>query len=152
MDDDLFDMSTHGGKRAGAGRRPGYSPKEAKRIEVTEILDRDTRQTSDDTGAPETTTLAVRKARAQTADIEWKALQSELNYKKDSGEYLSRTAYREASATLLAEVAQALRSLPDLLERKCGLPTDALLKAEQVIDDCLSTLSAGLEMFTEAHE
>lgn len=150
VDDDLFDISTHGGRRSGAGRPTGYSPKGAKRIEVTDVLD----AKSDGSTVPESepTTLAVRKARAQTADMEWKAKQTELNYKKDSGEYLSRIAYREASATLLAEVAQALRSLPDILERKCALGPDALIKAEQVIDDCLSTLSSGLEMFTENND
>ncbi len=130
------------GQGKGGGRRPGFQPKIAKQLHNDDLF-------GDGETASEATTLSVRKARAQTADLEWKALQSELNYKKDSGEYLSRTAYREASATLLAEVAQALRSLPDILERKCALSPDALVKAELVIDDALSTLSAGLEMFTE---
>ena len=127
------------GQGKGGGRPLGYQPSAGKRLMDGE----------GDGTESEPTTLAVRKARAQTSDLEWKALQSELNYKKDSGEYLSRTAFKEASATLLAEVAQALRSLPDILERKCNLEPDALIKAEQVIDDALSTLSAGLELFTE---
>ena len=130
------------GRGAGAGRKPGFQPKIAQKMQDADLF-------VADEVASEPTTLAVRKARAQTAEIEWKALQAELNYKKDSGEYLSRSAFREASATLLAEVAQALRSLPDILERKCSLAPDALVKSEQVIDDALSTLSAGLEMFTE---
>lgn len=130
------------GQGKGGGRLPGFQPKLAKELADGGIPE----------GATEATTLAVRKARAQTEDLEWKALQSELNYKKDSGEYLSRTAFREASATLLAEVAQALRSLPDILERKCSLTPEALVRAEQVIDDALSTLANGLELFTETNE
>ncbi len=127
------------GQGKGGGRPVGYQPKVGNKLMDGE----------GDGTESEPTSLAVRKARAQTSDLEWKALQSELNYKKDSGEYLSRSAFKEASATLLAEVAQALRSLPDILERKCNLEPDALIKAEQVIDDALSTLSAGLELFTE---
>ena len=92
------------GQGKGGGRPLGYQPSAGKRL-------MDGEDEGDGTES-EPTSLAVRKARAQTSDLEWKALQSELNYKTDSGEYLSRVAFKEASATLLAEVAQALGESP----------------------------------------
>jgi hypothetical protein len=95
------------------------------------------------------TSLSVRKAEATTALEEAKAQHARLKYEIEAGNYLPRDAYREASATLLAEVAQALRSLPDLLERKCSLSPEQVARVEQVVDEALSTLSIGLELFTE---
>lgn len=115
------------------GRPKGYSPKKAQLVEA-DLINPDDDQTS----------LTVRKAKAQTEKEEWLARQAELDYKKDAKEYISRSAFREASATLLAEVAQALRSLPDMLERKCNLSTDQITLAEKVVDDCLLSLAEGL--------
>lgn len=91
----------------------------------------------------------MRKAEAVVLKEEALAKHAALKYEVDSGNYLSREAFRQASATLLAEVGQALRSLPDLLERKCALPPEAIEVTEKVIDEALLTLSEGLEMFTE---
>lgn len=110
----------HGGKREGAGRKPAdYEPPEdAKNYNAA-------------------------KARNEAA----KAGLNELELKIKSGEYLSRTAYREASATLLAELAQGLRSLPDTLERKFGLSPEALLHVERTIDEAMQGVADGLELF-----
>ena len=110
----------HGGKREGAGRKPAdYEPPEdAKNHNAA-------------------------KARNEAA----KAGLNELELKIKSGEYLSRAAYREASATLLAELAQGLRSLPDTLERKFGLSPEALLHVEKTIDDAMQGVADGLELF-----
>ena len=96
--------------------------------------------------------LAKRKAVALTEKEEALARQNWLKYEIDSGNYLPRSAYREASATLLAEVAQALRSIPDMLERKFSLPPEALVMVQTVIDDQLNTLADGLEMFAGSDE
>ena len=110
----------HGGKREGAGRKPAdYEPPEEK-------LDYD---------------------KAKTRNEAAKAGLNELELKIKSGEYLSRTAYREASATLLAELAQGLRSLPDTLERKFGLSPEALLHVEKTIDEAMQGVADGLELF-----
>jgi hypothetical protein len=135
-----------GGKRAGAGRKPGYSPKQRDKIE-----------TPDDAPAADqdvsvATKLAYRKAVALTEKEEALARQNWLKYEVDSKNYLPRSAYREASATLLAEVSQALRSIPDLLERKVALSPDALDMVQKVIDDQLNTLADGLEMFAGSDE
>lgn len=123
------------------GRPKGYSPKKAK------LAEQDLFDPADDQ-----TNISVRKAKADMLEKEWKAKQAELDYRKDAGEYLSRSAFREASSTLLAEVAQALRSLPDILERKCNLLPDQITLVERAIDDTLLSLSQGLEKFTEEGE
>lgn len=111
---------THGGARANSGPKPaGY-------VKPPEGQDYD-----------------KAKARNEAA----KAGLNELELKIKSGEYLSRTAYREASATLLAELAQGLRSLPDTLERKFGLSPEALLHVEKTIDEAMQGVADGLELF-----
>lgn len=134
---------SRGGRREGAGRKPGYSPKNAEALD--QLSDADLSDLPDDS-----TTTAIKKARAIARKEEALANQAELKYKIDSKEYLSRSAFREASATLLAELAQALRSLPDTLERKHHLPADVLLVVEAAIDDALQTVADGMEMFTGA--
>ena len=110
----------HGGARANSGPKPaGY-------VKPPEGQDYD-----------------KAKARNEAA----KAGLNELELKIKSGEYLSRTAYREASATLLAELAQGLRSLPDTLERKFGLSPEALLHVERTIDEAMQSVADGLELF-----
>lgn len=124
----------------GAGRPAGYSPKQA---------DRPAEELLNDPEVSEATKRAIRSAEAKTAEIEWKAKNQELKYKIDSGEYLSRGAFREASATLLAEVAGAIRNLPDLLERKASLTPAQAKLVEDTIDAAMATLADGLEMFVE---
>ena len=124
----------------GSGRPAGYSPKEAERP-LDALLD--------DPEVSEQTKRTIRAAEAKTSEIEWKAKNQELKYKIDSGEYLSRGAFREASATLLAEVASAIRNLPDLLERKASLTPEQAKLVEDTIDAAMYTLADGLEMFVE---
>lgn len=131
---------SRGGAREGAGRKPGYSPNRAREMEA-EGFDGD---------GNDVTATAVKKARAIARKEEALANQAELNFKRDSGEYLSRTAFREACATLLAQLAQGLRSLPDQIERKHSLPPEVITSVEVTIDTSLASLAAGLEMFTGA--
>lgn len=136
---------TRGGWREGAGRPKGYSPKRAPDIEANADLFGDL----DDS---DRTTLAVRKARAVTEKEEWTAKKLELSYRVDSREFLARGAFREASATLLAELAQGLRSLPDILERKFNLPPAQVELVAEAIDEALTSVADGLELFTGAEE
>ena len=128
-----------GGSRKGAGRKKGYSPKKARELEVAEV------GAADD--PEEVTSTALKKAKAVARKEEALAGLNELELKIKSGEYLSRAAYREASATLLAELAQGLRSLPDTLERKFGLSPEALLHVERTIDEAMQAVADGLELF-----
>lgn len=71
----------------------------------------------------------------------------ELENHITSKQYLDREAFKEASATLLAQLAQALRSLPDTLERQFHLSADMLEEVERVIDHELNEMGNTLEMF-----
>ena len=128
-----FDLSPDGSvaparSRSGGhgGARPNSGPKPAGYVKPPEGQDYD-----------------KAKARNEAA----KAGLNELELKIKSNEYLSRTAYREALATLLAELAQGLRSLPDTLERKFGLSPEALLHVEKTIDEAMQGVADGLELF-----
>lgn len=117
---EVFAISGHGGARLGAGRKPlGH------------------RKTED----------AIDFERARARNEAAKAGLNELQLKINSGEYLARDAFREASATLLAELAQGLRSLSDRIERRHALPPAVILEIEQTIDDALATVASGLELF-----
>lgn len=112
----------HGGARAGAGRKPGSYVKPPEAIQFDQA-----------------------KARNEAA----KADLNELEFKVKSGQYLERAAFREASATLLAELAQGLRGLPDKLERKFHLSPQQVQLISDDIDAALASVAAGLELFTE---
>lgn len=138
---DVYEVTTHGGRREGAGAPKGYSRKRADEIANGAPADGDER-----------TNIAVRKAKAVAEKAEWDAKQAELNYRVDNKEYLSRGAYREASATLLSELAQGLRSIPDTLERKFGLAPDVVQHIQQTIDERMQAVAEGLELFTGVSE
>lgn len=113
---------SRGGARAGAGRKPA----DYEKPQVAKDYD----------------SARARKEKS-LADMH------ELNYKIKSGEYISRSAFREASTTLLAELAQSLRSLPDNLERKFSLQAAVAQEIEKVIDASLADVAAGLALFTD---
>lgn len=73
------------------------------------------------------------------------AQMAELEYKIKSGEYLPRDEIRQGSATAFATVAQSLRSIPDTLERKYGIPPEVAEKVGLLIDDAMADLAEQLE-------
>lgn len=100
----------HGGARAGAGRKPsGY-----QKTEEAVSFDK-----------------AKARKEAALADLH------ELDYKIKSGQYVSRIAVRQASATALAQMAQTLRSLSDTLERK-GVPIAICAIVDEVVTEALA--------------
>ena len=108
----------NGGARPGAGRKPaGY-------------------ELSEDRADYEAERALHEKSKRE---------RSELQYKIDSGQVVSRLAVQEASATAFAITAQSLRSLPVNLERKLGLSPAIAEQIEQTIDAVLTELSAALE-------
>lgn len=66
-----------------------------------------------------------------------------LNVK--NGEYLPRQAIRDAAAQAFATVAQSIRSIPDLAERKTGADADTCELLEGVVDSVLSELAGRLQ-------
>ena len=139
--------SGHGGRRAGAGRPTGYSLKKMQdmraRMEAGESLD-DLDPESIDGKIATAVKTSIAKARKEAALADLK----ELQFKVESGKYLPRAAYRDATATLLANLSQGLRSLPDILERKYSLPPEALEVIQMTIDESLDAVADGLALFS----
>lgn len=137
-------VGKHGGRRAGAGRPKGTGNNKAMAAlaaaaeENPDVLDED----------PDgRMTLAVRKARAVVMKEEALAELKALELKVETGKYLPREAFQEATATVLATVSQALRSLPDMLERQHNLPPEVLQVVENTIDEVLNQAADSLALF-----
>lgn len=60
------------------------------------------------------------------------------------GNLLTLDDYRAEMARILKQVAGTLETLPDILERKCALPPDAVLRAQEEIDKERALLVAAL--------
>lgn len=120
---DIFDapvkrVTGHGGKRPGTGpKKEGYKK------------------------PPEAVDFDRAKARNETS----KADLNELEYKIKSGQYVSRAAVQQASATAVATLAQTMRSIPDNLERK-GIPLATCRLIETILDESMVSMSLDLEM------
>ena len=54
-------------------------------------------------------------------------------------------AVQQAAATAMAALAQTMRSLPDLLERRCGLPPEGVRLVGQTVDEVLASAAASLQ-------
>lgn len=107
-----------GGVRPGAGQPPaGYRPPEGR------------------------ADFELERARHEKI----KADQRELKLAIERNQYVSRDAVRQASATLLAIMTQALRSLPDGLERKYSLAPEVVESIGADIDGMLSEIAATLK-------
>ncbi|WP_354684434.1 DUF1441 family protein [Cupriavidus necator] len=108
----------HGGARLGAGRKP----KDYVKPEAIEDFE---------------------EARARNESA--KADLNELEFKIKSGEYVARVAVVQATATAYAAIAQALRSLPDHLERRLALAPEVAEEIGRQIDEALGELAGVLE-------
>jgi hypothetical protein len=87
---------------------------------------------------------AIERARHERLKADQRALKLTI----ERGEFIPRDAVRRASAALLAQVAQAMRGIPDNLER-LGLGADWCTRVEGVIDDVLDELADGLQRMGE---
>lgn len=114
-----------GGAREGAGRKP-----------------RDLEADMD------TANYGKARARHEAA----KADMAELELKIKTGEYVSRAAVRQASAQAMAAVAQALRSIPDNLERHRGITPDIAEEIQQQVDAALNDLADTFQMMVGDEE
>lgn len=105
----------HGGAREGSGRK----------------------------GPDDPSTPALQSYNEARAAHEWlKVADAELALSIKRGEYLPRAPIQLAAATAVAAVVQALRSLPDALEREFKLPPDVVEAVEKRIDETLADLGA----------
>jgi len=96
------------------------------------------KETLDDQGA-----LQYQVARAKKEA--WAAKTVELDYRIKLNEYVSRDEVRQTCATAFASIVQALRSLPDALERREGIDPALAERIGVAIDDALAELSADFE-------
>jgi hypothetical protein len=110
MTEAVATKGTHGGKRAGAGRKPGASLSE---------------------------TRDLNEARARHEH--WKAELAEQTFLKNAGELLPRAEVEQGNAMLFAKIAQTIRGWPDNLERVAGLTPEQAEALERMVDGlCLS--------------
>lgn len=140
--DDIFDVPGNGGRRAGSGRKRGYSPKRASLLldQNGDIIDDE----PEDSVVKVATEFAKAKARKESALAD----HHQLAYKIKSGQYVERAAVQAVSATLLATLAQNMRSIPDNLERKFNLSPEAAEFVESVINSVLADVAEGLAIFS----
>lgn len=106
-------IERRGGARPGAGRKPK----------------------TDDPSDP-----YILHAKARAKHEAYKANLAEQEFKKRAGELLDRAKVEQAAATMLAAVAQTLRSIPDNLERMAGLTPKQAEECERIIDAHCMTL------------
>ena len=132
-----------GGRRPGAGRPKGMG-NEQMQAKADAAAENDDEL---DPTSPDRLTIAVRKAMAVALKEESLAGLKALELQVETKKYLPRDAYREATATVLATLSQALRSIPDTLERKHSLSPAALQYIEATIDEQLSSAATTLALF-----
>lgn len=122
QNDDLFEAAPstgHGGYRPGSGRKPaGY-------VKSEDLQD-----------------LDKQKARHEKL----KADLAEIELRTRSGELVMRAETQRAAATALSTLAQALRSVPDTLERKHNVSPEIAEAVGKEIDDALDNLASAFEM------
>jgi hypothetical protein len=68
-----------------------------------------------------------------------------LDYEVQQGNYLPRDAIISATARAYSSMAQGIRSIPDLLERRLGLDPMVCVKIGEIQDEALSALHNELE-------
>jgi len=117
----------HGGRRRGAGRKPAAEEQATQEEEAA--------------ANPEGLSYNAARARNEAA----KARINEINLAVRSSELVERGAVQRASATLLATLTQALRAIPDNIERTLALPPEVIDAISKQIDDGLAALAADLK-------
>jgi len=129
----------HGGYREGAGRKPNDSGHGGAREGAG-------RKTAGYVKSAELQDLDKQKARHEKI----KADLAELEFRKVSGELVDRSEVRRASATALATLAQGLRSVRDIVERKYNVSPEIADAIGKEIDDALDNLATAFEKMCAA--
>ncbi len=93
-------------------------------------------------------TYAVSRARKEQALADKEVVLAKkaiLDYEIQAGSYVPREAVVRAAATGYATVVQAMRSIPDNLERRLGLDPTVTEAIEIAIDEALADLEVQLD-------
>lgn len=126
--------SGRGGRRPGAGRKPKQGTAKVTPSPAASLPP----VTAPAPSQPAASAIGIEYTDARAAHEYWKAQLAEQEFKKRAGELLDRARVEQASATVLAAVAQTLRSIPDNLERTAGLTPAQAEECERIIDSlCL---------------
>lgn len=75
--------------------------------------------------------------------------QREFKLAVERGEYLPREAQRQAAATALAVLTQAMRSIPDNVERTLSLEPEVVEAISIQIDTALSDVAAAFRAMSD---
>lgn len=92
-----------------------------------------------------TADAAIIYAKAKAQKMAYDAKMAELEFKAKSGEFVPREEVRRASATSFSMIAQAMRSIPDNLERKLGISPEIAEEVSLLIDEAMGNLADELE-------
>ncbi|WP_386696706.1 DUF1441 family protein [Lonepinella sp. MS14436] len=65
----------------------------------------------------------------------WQAENERLKYEERTGELIPASEVALDVGSMAKAVVQVLETLPDILERDCGLPSNVLIRVQQVVDD-----------------
>lgn len=108
-------------------------------------------------GSVQETMKAYNEARAkrEAADAikaEVLAKKAILEYEVQQGNYLPRDAIISATARAYSALAQGIRSIPDLLERRLGLDPMVCVKIAEIQDEALASLHVDLEKMLTPEE
>ena len=94
--------------------------------------------------------VAHKQAQADHERLKIEEREFELEVRKRL--HVEVAAVQQASATAMAALAQTLRSLPDLLERRCGLQPSAVRLVGQTVDEVLASAAAALQAMVPPRE
>lgn len=84
---------------------------------------------------------AQAKARREAALAD----KAEIEVAEMVGSLVNRQAVRDGSAKAFSTIAQSMRAIPDILERRLGLSPEILEEIEKIIDESLESLGKDLE-------
>lgn len=82
----------------------------------------------------------------------WQAENERLKYERDTGELVPAFEVAQEMSFLAKAVVQSLDTLPDILERDCGLPPAALMRVQQVIDDLRDQMAQQIQQNNDGQE
>lgn len=82
----------------------------------------------------------------------WQAENERLKYERDTGELIPAYEVAQEMSAQAKAVVQSLETLPDILERDCGLSPSALVRVQQVIDDLRDQMALQIQQSTSEQE
>lgn len=122
----------HGGARAGAGRPRKYGGSGELRVK----------------DEPDEGSVSGRYDRAKADEMEAKAGLKIIELEVSRGNLVERGAIQAAAATAIQMFTQAVRSIPDELERREGVAADTCEKISVALDQAMAILASELEAMT----